>query len=249
VRPGGDLPVGRFVDRAVESFFGFSERYFCSHLTQITSRTFRIPPHQRGVSRSSRTRGAEAVDAAAFCAQRDRRAGDEPVSDHQASGREMLQRTAKSCGPDAPTLASSLRSCVGPTGLRQNLIRRRRWQKRPVTGESAKETVKTIACGNAGCFRCTRILVCFLPNAKRTRGRGCNGHPAFPTPSFGREINARLGRIAPRGREVMFAFGARTRDACPGCCAARRSSRRGALLIRGPFCTPRCLGSRLCGAA
>ena len=27
-----------------------------------------------------------------------------------ASGREMLQRTAKSCGPDAPTLASSSRS-------------------------------------------------------------------------------------------------------------------------------------------
>ncbi len=32
----------------------------------------------------------------------------------------MLLRTAKSCGPDAPTLASSPRSCVGPTGLRQN---------------------------------------------------------------------------------------------------------------------------------
>ena len=45
------------------------------------------------------------------------------VSGYQASGREMLQRTAKSCGPDAPTLVSSSRSCVGPTGLRQNLIR------------------------------------------------------------------------------------------------------------------------------
>jgi hypothetical protein len=33
----------------------------------------------------------------------------------------MLQRTAKSCGPDAPTLVSSSRSCVGPTGLRQNI--------------------------------------------------------------------------------------------------------------------------------
>ena len=65
--------------------------------------------------------GWDAVDAAAFCAQRDCRAGDEPVSDHQASGREMLLRTAKSCGPDAPMLASSSRSCVGPTGLRQNL--------------------------------------------------------------------------------------------------------------------------------
>src|SRR5258706_15838828 len=28
--------------------------------------------------------------------------GLRPVSDYQASGREMLQRTAKSCGPDAP---------------------------------------------------------------------------------------------------------------------------------------------------
>src|ERR1700682_5184026 len=33
----------------------------------------------------------------------------------------MLLRTAKSCGPDAPTLASSSRSCVGPTGLRQDI--------------------------------------------------------------------------------------------------------------------------------
>src|SRR6266852_2768510 len=52
-----DLPVGLFVDRRVESYFCFSEKYFCSHSPQIRSRTFRIPPHQRGVSRSSRTRG------------------------------------------------------------------------------------------------------------------------------------------------------------------------------------------------
>jgi hypothetical protein len=34
----------------------------------------------------------------------------------------------------------------------------------------------------------TRVL---FTNAKRTRARGCNGHPAFPTPSLGeRFINA-----------------------------------------------------------
>src|SRR5216684_9321079 len=33
----------------------------------------------------------------------------------------MLTRTAKSCGPDAPTLASSSRRLVGPTGRGQNL--------------------------------------------------------------------------------------------------------------------------------
>ena len=31
-------------------------------------------------------------------------------------------------------------------------------------------------------------------------------HPAFPTPSLGRKINANLGRIAPRDRERVFEF-------------------------------------------
>src|ERR1700683_4777037 len=31
-----------------------------------------------------------------------------------------------------------------------------------------------------------------------TRGCGCNGHPAFPTPSLGRKIPAQLGRMARR---------------------------------------------------
>jgi hypothetical protein len=51
-----------------------------------------------------------------------------------------LMRTAKSCGPDAPTLASSF----------AGISARRRWQKSPVTGESTKETVKTIAQGMLG---------------------------------------------------------------------------------------------------
>ena len=54
----------------------------------------------------------------------------------------MPMRTAKSCGPDAPTLVSSLRV----------MIRKRRWQESPVTGESTKETVKTIAQGMLECF-------------------------------------------------------------------------------------------------
>jgi hypothetical protein len=127
-----------------------------------------------------------------------------PMSDHQASGREMLPRTAKSCGPDAPTLASSLRSGGGPTGLRQNLIRKRRWQE---TGHRGERDIsrKTIACGNAGRFRCTRCYSCAFYYHNCTRDRGCNGHPAFPTPSKrGRKINARLGRIAPRGRDRVF---------------------------------------------
>src|SRR3954467_12798074 len=36
-----------------------------------------------------------------------------------------------------------------------------------------------------------------------TRGCGCIGHPAFPTPFVGRKIHAQLGRLAPRDREVV----------------------------------------------
>src|SRR5713101_9800328 len=95
--------------------------------------------------------------------------------------------------------------------------------------------------GDSGVLVVTRVR---SATTKGTRDRGCNGHPAFPTPSFGREINAQLGRIAPRDCEVAFVIGAGTRNACPGCCAtptpsarSRASStryvlRRGALLIR-----------------
>src|SRR5256714_9510607 len=55
-----------------------------------------------------------------------------------------LRRTAKSCGSDAPTLASS----------RRKYFRWRRWQTSPVTGKSTKETVKTIARGMPGEIRC-----------------------------------------------------------------------------------------------
>ena len=46
-----------------------------------------------------------------------------------------LLRTAKSCGPDAPTLASSF----------VDAIREATVARKPVTGEGSKETVKTIA--------------------------------------------------------------------------------------------------------
>jgi hypothetical protein len=90
-----------------------------------------IPPHHKGRIAIVTDAGWDAVDAAAFCAQRDRRAGDEPVSDQQHADERCCQRTAKSCGPDTPTLVSSSRSCVGPTGLRQNHIRGTTVAKQP----------------------------------------------------------------------------------------------------------------------
>jgi hypothetical protein len=97
----------------------------------------------------------------------DGRLGD--ARDHSC-GRTALRRTAKSCGPETPTLVSSLRD-----------DRERRGQESPVPGESSKDTVKAITQGmpvvpaepvvTAACF--------FLLQA----GNGCGQHPAFPAPS------------------------------------------------------------------
>src|SRR6202171_1613087 len=97
------------------------QKYFRSRLTQITSISAAVPS-PRGAARDRHGRGAG-------CGGRGRRCR-----------RAALTRTAKSCGPDAPTLASR----------RRRQLRRRRWQTSPVTGESTKETVKTIAQGMPG---------------------------------------------------------------------------------------------------
>jgi len=55
--------------------------------------------------------------------------------------------------------------------------------------------------GDSGVLVVTRVRP---TNTKCTRGRGCNEHPAFPTPSIGRKIYQRLGRMARRGRKRVF---------------------------------------------
>jgi hypothetical protein len=42
------------------------------------------------------------------------------------------------------------------------------------------------------------VVTCLRAFYFCTQGCGCNGHPAFPTPSVGRKVHAQLGRIALR---------------------------------------------------
>src|ERR1700675_1739123 len=118
----------------------------------------------------------------------------------------MLLRTAKSCGPDAPTLASSSRRCVGPTGLRQDISAGDGGKRARSPGRARRKPLKPLRAGtpgDSGELVVTRVL---STNTKCTRGRGCNGHPAFPTPSvLGRDkVHAQLGRFAPRDRAHVF---------------------------------------------
>jgi hypothetical protein len=89
-------------------------------------------------------------------------AGRDAVDIDGAEDDRRLRWTAKSCGPDAPTLESS----------RWRQLRRRRWQKSPVTGESTKETVKTIAQGRPGVSGkpVVTTLVCFTNFAREAAG-------------------------------------------------------------------------------
>ena len=90
-----------------------------------------------------------------------------------------LTRTAKSCGSDAPMLASSLREEAQMTV-----------SNKPGHRGEREVSRKTIARGMPGRSGVTVVtmLVCFV--LFRTRGCGCIGHPAFPAPSefFGRAV-------------------------------------------------------------
>jgi hypothetical protein len=112
----------------------------------------------------------------------------------------MLQRTAKSCGPDAPTLASSSRRQVGPTGLRHAISAGDGGKQAWSPGRARRKPLKPLRAGTSGDSGVLVVTRVRSTTTKCTRGRGCQGHPAFPTPSQGRKIQQRLGRIAPRGR-------------------------------------------------
>jgi hypothetical protein len=105
---------------------------------------------ERGVSRSSRTLGRDAVDAATSCARGDRRAGDEPVSGPQrADERRCCVRRSRVVL--TPRRWRQVRGCcVGPTGRGHNVGSRATVAKEPGHRGELEISRKTIACGNAG---------------------------------------------------------------------------------------------------
>jgi hypothetical protein len=101
-------------------------------------------------------------------------AGRDAVDADGADNERRLRRTAKPCGPDAPTLASSV----------ADVSARRWWQESPVTRESAEQAVKTIARGmpgDSGVTVVTNACAFYL----RARGCGRAERPAFPAPLLG----------------------------------------------------------------
>src|ERR1700682_1957108 len=90
-----------------------------------------------------------------------------------ARGRMMLMRTAKSCGPDAPTLASSFAGFVPRDDGGKKARSPGRARSKPLKPLRREGRVFRWTCGDY-----TRVLPTHC-----TRGCGCSGHPAFPAPS------------------------------------------------------------------
>src|SRR5438045_2316344 len=118
-----------------------------------------------------------------------------------------LTRTAKSCGSDAPMLASSLREQAQATV-----------SNKLVTGKSTKETVKPLRgeCRVISGVTVVTTLVCFV--LFRTRGFGRIERPAFPAPSefSGAGLQSKLARNARRDREAVFEQGGTKTLVMPG---------------------------------
>jgi hypothetical protein len=78
---------------------------------------------------------------------------------------------------------------------------------KPITGESTKETVKTIARGMSGETDVTvvTILVCFLHFAREAAGALGARHSLRPLISQGQEFKAKLARNTRRDREAVSA--------------------------------------------
>jgi len=128
-----------------------------------------------------------------------------------ARRRRASMRTAKSCGPDTPTLVSSLSRLTSC---------RRRWQQARFTGESTKETVKTIAQGRPGISGepVVTMLACFY---FRTQGCGCTEAPGFPCAlCLGHELS-KLGHVMSRERGRMSCVIARSASDDPPSLAVR----------------------------
>jgi hypothetical protein len=163
----------------------------------VSIRSARSSPSAKNISLFQKIKSGVwcAHPAATRGAYRDRhgRSKRDAVDEDCTLAERRNSRTAKSCGPDPPTLGSSFAETFGrateaikpgtPTVLR---------------GER-EISRKTIAQGRPDCFGGPVVTnaCAFYP---RTRGYGCAKHPAFPAPSdFSRDTNdASLGHFVPR---------------------------------------------------
>src|SRR6266852_2340636 len=116
----------------------------------------------------------------------------------------MLLRTAKSCGPDAPTLASSLRSRVGPTGLRQDISADDGGKQARSPGRARRKPLKPLRAGtsgDSGVLVVTRVL---LPLPSAHEAAGATGIRRSPRPLWAEDSSTARAHGAARARTCVW---------------------------------------------
>jgi hypothetical protein len=83
-------------------------------------------------------------------------------------------------------------------------LRGRRWQESPVAGESTKETVKTIARGMPGDFRCDLTNACALYHYHCTRGYRAHRAPGIPCALFWAGATCTTRALRAAGSRTYF---------------------------------------------
>jgi hypothetical protein len=169
--------------------FCFSET--ANHPTSLPSR-----PTQRGVSRSSRTLERDAMDAAVSGRAHGGRAGyglsqTRERPDGEQDGRHCSVRSSRVVLTPQRS-ASSLAEVWKVQPGRHAIFRKATEARKPDTpGRARSKLLKPLRAGMPGCpgkpvvTTLVRLSTPVLP--ARLRG---HRHPAFPTPSVGRRINA-----------------------------------------------------------
>jgi hypothetical protein len=117
----------------------------------------------------------------------------------------MLQRTAKSCGPDAPTLASSSRRQVGPTGRGQSLNPLSDGGKQARSpGRARRKPLKPLRAGmpgDSGVLVVTRVRSTTII-AHETAG--ATGTRRSPRPLWAEDLSTARARCAARANVCLM---------------------------------------------
>src|SRR6266481_7393415 len=115
----------------------------------------------------------------------------------------MLQRTAKSCGPDAPTLASSLRSRVGPTGLRQDISAGDGGKTARSPGGARRKPLKPLRAGMPGDSGVLVVARVLLPIQSAHDAAGAVGTRRSPRPLWADDLSTARAHCAARPRTCV----------------------------------------------
>jgi hypothetical protein len=182
------------------------QKYFASPVGQIISTSSRHPTPPEGRIAIVTDAGRDAVDAAAFCARWDRRAGSQEfVSDHRHADERCC------CGRQNRVVLTPrrwrqvLRMASRPYRVRTSLISRDDGGKRARSpGRARHKLLKPLRAGMPGVPVYSLLLVCVLPIQTAHEAAGATGTRHSPRPPGGERFINDSGALRCEGVKLRL---------------------------------------------